>query len=41
VYGITSVVLPRAPALAVAGLTSAPAAAASEPAFVPAENATC
>ncbi|MFC7448599.1 hypothetical protein [Rhodococcus daqingensis] len=41
VYGITSVVLPPAPALAVAALTSAPAAAASEPAFVPAENATC
>ncbi|MBP1160032.1 hypothetical protein [Rhodococcus sp. PvR099] len=41
VYGIASVVLPHAPALAVAGLTSAPAAAASEPAFVPAENATC
>ncbi|TJZ77155.1 hypothetical protein FCG67_15085 [Rhodococcus oryzae] len=41
VYGIASVILPRAPALAVAGLTSAPAAAASEPAFVPAENATC
>lgn len=41
VYGITSVVLPPVPALAVAALTSAPAAAASEPAFVPAENAKC
>lgn len=41
VYGITRVVLPPAPSLAVAALTSAPAAAASEPAFVPAENATC
>ncbi|WP_051637625.1 hypothetical protein [Rhodococcus sp. UNC363MFTsu5.1] len=41
VYGIAKVVLPPAPALAVAALTSAPAAAASEPAFVPAENAKC
>ncbi|SEL85802.1 hypothetical protein [Rhodococcus maanshanensis] len=41
VYGIARVVLPPAPALAVAALTNAPAAAASEPAFVPAENAKC
>ncbi|MGW6375892.1 hypothetical protein ACWFRB_07465 [Rhodococcus sp. NPDC055112] len=41
VYGISRVVLPPAPSLAVAALTSAPAAAASEPAFVPAENAKC
>ncbi|MFD4181830.1 hypothetical protein [Rhodococcus sp. NPDC058514] len=40
-YGITTVALPPAPALALAALTSAPASAASEPAFVPAENATC
>ncbi|MFG1784295.1 hypothetical protein ACGFIU_17800 [Rhodococcus oryzae] len=41
VYGITRVVLPPAPALAVAALTSAPANAASEPVFVPAANAQC
>ena len=40
-YGIGSVDLPPGPALAVAAVTTVPAAAASEPLYVPAENATC
>lgn len=40
-YGIGSVVLPPGTALAVAAITTAPAAAASQPVYVPAENATC
>ncbi|WP_238072038.1 hypothetical protein [Rhodococcus zopfii] len=40
-YGIGSVVLPPGSALAVAAITTAPAAAASAPVYVPAENATC
>ncbi|KOS54150.1 hypothetical protein [Rhodococcus rhodochrous] len=41
VYGISWADLPPGRALAVAAVTSAPAAAASEPLSVPAENATC
>ncbi|MGW0022589.1 hypothetical protein ACWDUD_30095 [Rhodococcus sp. NPDC003382] len=40
-YGIGNVALPPGSALAVAAVTTAPAAAASEPVYVPAENATC
>ncbi|WP_307854347.1 hypothetical protein [Rhodococcus sp. B50] len=40
-YGIGSVDLPPGSALAVAAVTTVPAAAASEPMYVPAENATC
>lgn len=40
-YGIGSVDLPPGSALAVAAVTTAPAATASEPVSVPSENATC
>ncbi|MDV2476186.1 hypothetical protein F8M49_14050 [Rhodococcus zopfii] len=40
-YGIGNVALPPDSALAVAAVTTAPAASASEPVYVPAENATC
>lgn len=40
-YGIGSVDLPPGSALAVAAVTTVPAAAASEPLYVPAENAAC
>ena len=40
-YGIGNVALPPGSALAVAAVTTAPAASASEPVYVPAENATC
>lgn len=40
-YGIGSVDLPPGSALAVAAVTTAPAATASEPMYVPSENATC
>lgn len=40
-YGIGNVALPPGSALAVAAVTTGPAAAASEPVYVPAENATC
>ncbi|MFC9786248.1 hypothetical protein [Rhodococcus sp. NPDC127528] len=41
VYGIGSVAVPSGTAVAIAALTSVPAAAASDPVYVPAENATC
>lgn len=41
VYGLSKTTLPAGPALAVAAVTSAPAVAASEPLYVPAENAAC
>lgn len=41
VYGISRTALPTGSALALAAVTSDPAIAASEPVFVPAENATC
>ncbi|CAM2777981.1 hypothetical protein RHDE110596_00570 [Prescottella defluvii] len=41
VYGLSRTTLPAGSALAVAAVTSAPAVAASEPLYVPAENATC
>ncbi|MEE2060665.1 hypothetical protein [Rhodococcus artemisiae] len=40
-YGIGSVDLPPSSALAVAAVTTVPAATASEPMYVPSENATC
>ena len=40
-YGVGRVDLPPGSALAVAAVSTAPAAAASEPLYVPAENATC
>ncbi|MCK0093817.1 hypothetical protein MWU77_23910 [Rhodococcus sp. F64268] len=40
-YGIGSVDLPPGSALAVAAVTTVPAATASEPMYVPSENATC
>lgn len=40
-YGIGSVDLPPGPALAVAAVTTVPAVAASEPLYLPAENAGC
>ncbi|MBF4481084.1 hypothetical protein [Rhodococcus rhodochrous] len=40
-YGIGSVDLPPGSALAVAAVTTVPAAAASEPMYVPTENAAC
>ncbi|QQM55316.1 hypothetical protein JGU70_07115 [Rhodococcus pyridinivorans] len=40
-YGIGSVDLPPGSALAVAAVTTVPAAAASEPMYVPVENAAC
>ncbi|WP_068156339.1 hypothetical protein [Rhodococcus phenolicus] len=40
-YGIGSVALQPGTALAVAAVTTAPVAAASQPVYVPAENATC
>ncbi|MGX6511657.1 hypothetical protein [Rhodococcus sp. SJ-2] len=40
-YGIGSVDLPQGSALAVAAVTTVPAATASEPMYVPSENATC
>lgn len=40
-YGIGSVDLPPGSALAVAAVTTVPAAAASEPVYVPTENAAC
>ncbi|RVW02987.1 hypothetical protein [Rhodococcus xishaensis] len=41
VYGLSKTFLPPGFALAVAAVTSAPAVAASEPLYVPAEKATC
>lgn len=41
VYGIGSVAVPADTAVAIAALTSTPAVAASDPVYVPAENATC
>ncbi|MFF0815414.1 hypothetical protein ACFYVR_09720 [Rhodococcus sp. NPDC003318] len=41
VYGIGSVAVPADTAVAIAALTSVPAAAASDPVYVPAENSTC
>ncbi|MDH6281002.1 hypothetical protein [Prescottella agglutinans] len=41
VYGLSKTFLPPGSALAVAAVTSAPATAASEPLYVPAEKATC
>ncbi|RVW10756.1 hypothetical protein EGT67_06330 [Prescottella agglutinans] len=41
VYGLSRTTLPDASALGVAAVTSAPAVAASEPLYVPAENAVC
>jgi hypothetical protein len=41
VYGLSRATLPDSPALAVAAITSVPAVAASEPLYVPAENAVC
>jgi len=41
VYGLSKTFLPPGSALAVAAVTSAPATAASDPLYVPAEKATC
>lgn len=41
VYGLSRTTLPAGSALAVAAVTSAPAVAASEPLYVPAEQAAC
>lgn len=41
VYGLSRTTLPAGSALAVAAVTSAPAVAASEPLYVPAEKAVC
>ncbi|RDI35563.1 hypothetical protein DEU38_10140 [Rhodococcus sp. AG1013] len=41
VYGLSRTTLPDASALGIAAVTSAPAVAASEPLYVPAENAVC
>lgn len=41
VYGISRATLPPGSAFALAAVTAAPAVAASEPVFVPAENAPC